>query len=176
MNENQLIMQSKEGDQEAFGELVLIYSDYVFSIVFRLINIETDAEDITQNTFVRAWMRIGTYEEKKSKFTTWLYTIATRLALDHIRKRKPEMELQENMESNVNFERDLENKELGELIKRACSGLSEQQKLVFVLRDLEDLDVNEVVHITGFSEKKIKDNLYIARKKIREKVGDLIKV
>jgi len=176
MNEKQLIMQSKEGDQEAFGHLVLIYSDYVFSIVFRLVNIEADAEDITQNTFVKAWMKIRTYEATTSKFTTWLYTIATRLALDHIRKRKPKMELQENIESNMDFERDLENKELGELIRRSCSDLSEQQKLVFVLRDLEDLEVDEVVQITGFSEKKIKDNLYIARKKIREKIGDLIKM
>jgi len=77
-----LINRSKEGDKEAFGQLVLDYSNYVYSVVFRLVNNEPRAEDLVQETFIKAWRNINLYSVKRSKFTTWLFTIATRLSID----------------------------------------------------------------------------------------------
>lgn len=164
-----LIEKSKAGDKNAFGELVVIYSDYIFSIVFRIINNEQEAEDIVQDTFIKVWSKLYKYDGLKSKFSTWLYSIAVRLAIDVLRRKKKECVQSEEL--NIDFidssdgYKKLANKEIGVQIAKACESLSVQQKMIFVLRDLEDLDVSEVVRITGLSEKKIKDNLYVARKK-----------
>ncbi len=172
----QLIHKSQRGDKNAFGELVLMMGDYVFSVVFRLVNNEPEAEDIAQNVFVKAWQNIKKYNTAKGRFSTWLYTIATRMTMDYLRSRKCALELTESIKSEFDIEKDIDLKELGKRIQEATKYLSEQQKLIFVLRDLEELDVDEVVAITGFSEKKIKDNLYVARKKVKEVLSKLLKV
>lgn len=170
-----LVNRSKKGDTIAFGQLVLDYSDYVFSVVFRLVNNVPLAEDLVQETFIKAWRNIKVYDASRSKFTTWLFTIATRLSFDWMKTHKEWLSLDVEMpvENTVIYKAsdELENQELGQMIRKACKGLSPQQKIVFVLRDLEDLAVEEVVSITGFSEKKIKDNLYVARKKVRERLS-----
>ncbi len=171
-----LIKRSKKGDKQAFGELVLLYGEYVFSLVFRMVTIDAVAEDITQDVFVRAWKNIHKYEISKSKITTWLFTIASRLSLDYLRSHKNTQTINDDFDLAYNDEEVQDNKELGQLIRKASRELSDTQKLVFTLRDLEDLDVSEVVSITGFSEKKIKDNLYVARKRVREKVEFYLKI
>lgn len=178
MNESatELIKRSRKGDKNAFGELVMLYGDYVFSLVFRMVTIEAIAEDITQEVFIKAWCNINKYKEKKSKFTTWLYTIASRLSLDYLRSNKRMDAVDESMGLCYDIEEWQDNVELGKLIRQACDHLSETQKVVFVLRDLQDIEVNEVVSITGFSEKKIKDNLYVARKKVRKKLDYYLKI
>ncbi|MBS2098135.1 RNA polymerase sigma factor [Carboxylicivirga linearis] len=176
MEINQLIHKSQKGDQNAFGKLVLMMGDYVFSVVFRLVNNELEAEDIAQNVFVKAWQNINKYNEAKGKFSTWLYTIATRIALDHLKTNHAQINLPNTIESDDDIEKDLDLKLLGELLNTATGHLSPQQKLVFVLRDLEEMDVDEVVQITGYSEKKIKDNLYVARKKVKEVLSKILKV
>lgn len=169
-----LIQKSKEGDAEAYGQLVLYYSDYLFSIIFRLVNDEQYAEDLVQDAFVKAWQNIGRYKPSKSKFTTWLYTIGTRLSLDWMKAQKKWSKMDELKEADKIGCRqetdDLVNKELGQMIQDACRLLSPQQKTIFVLRDLESMEVSEVIAITGFSEKKIKDNLYLARQKVRQQL------
>ena len=176
MEINQLIHNSQNGDKNAFGKLVLMMGDYVFSVVFRLVNNETEAEDIAQNVFVKAWQNINKYNEAKGKFSTWLYTIATRMALDHLKTNRAQIDLLNIIESEDDIEKDIDLKLLGQLLHSATGHLSPQQKLVFVLRDLEEMDVGEVVQITGFSEKKIKDNLYVARKKVKEVLSKILKV
>jgi len=176
---NTYIEKSKAGDADAFGQLVLHYSDYLFSIVFRLINDEQYAEDLVQESFVRARQHIRKYEACQSKFTTWLFTIATRLSLDWMKKQKSWTSLDDNSTcyfDDPNLQADeLENKELGVMIRNACQTLSAHQKVIFVLRDLENLEVAEVVMITGYSEKRIKDNLYVARQKVRQQLEVYLK-
>ncbi|MCU4174549.1 RNA polymerase sigma factor [Carboxylicivirga sp. N1Y90] len=169
--ERALIRNSQNGDKGAFGELVVRFGDYVFSVVFRLVNEEHASEDIVQETFIKAWQKIKRYKFEKGKFTTWLYVIASRLALDYLRGRKKNVSI--GVESDIGSESvsELETKELGAYIRKVCDQLSLTQKLVFVLRDLEELSVDEVVKITGFSEKKIKDNLYVARQRVRVRIN-----
>nr|WP_321453643.1 RNA polymerase sigma factor [uncultured Carboxylicivirga sp.] len=176
MKVSQLIKKSQEGDKGAFGELVLMYGDYVFSVVFRIINNQEDSEDLAQDVFVKAWKNIKAFDETKSKFTTWLYTISIRMALSYLKTRNKNIELVDKISNYDNTEMNIDLIELGKRIEQATQSLSDQQKIVFVLRDLEELPVDEVVEITGFSEKKIKDNLYIARKRVKEKLSKLLKV
>lgn len=169
--ERALIIKSQKGDKRAFGELVIHFADYVFSVVFRLLNEEHVSEDIVQETFIKAWQKINRYSFDKGKFTTWLYVIATRLALDYLRGKRQNVPLDYDNDISSESILELETKELGAYIRQVCDQLSLTQKLIFVLRDLEELSVDEVVEITGFSEKKIKDNLYVARQKVRVKVN-----
>lgn len=169
---DELIRKSRVGDKGSFGQLVKFYANYVFTVVFRMVNDEMQAEDIAQDTFVKAWVDMARFDSSKSKFSTWLYTIATRKCIDYLRQypgRRSWWSLEPIPDVPDEHGRsDLENKEIGQMIQRACESLSPQQKVVFVLRDLEDLAVEEVMSITGFSEKKIRDNLYVARQKVRE--------
>ncbi len=174
-----LIRKCQEGDTEAYGQLVMCYSDYLFSIVFRLVNDEQYAEDLVQDAFVKAWQNIGKYNPSKSKFTTWLHTIGTRLSLDWMKKQKRWANMDELKVADKTWCKqetdDLVNKELGQMIQEACRLLSPQQKTIFVLRDLESMEVSEVIAITGYSEKKIKDNLYVARQKVRQQLEIYLK-
>jgi len=173
-----LLLKSIAGDKSAFGELIECYCNYLFSVVFRLVCNEQEAEDIVQETFIRAWQKLDGFDQSRARFSTWLYSIATRLAIDTLRKqqRRATLDLDVIQVETNDVHQQLTNKEIGELIRQATQKLSHQQKVVFVLRDVEQLDVYEVVEITGYSEKQIKDNLYLARKNIRERLMNVIGV
>ncbi|WP_430814411.1 RNA polymerase sigma factor [Carboxylicivirga sp. RSCT41] len=174
-----LIEKSRTGNSMAFGVLVERYSNYCYSIVCRIVGNRAEAEDVVQDAFVLAWQEIDGFDCKKGKFTTWLYTIATRLAIDILRKRRSQEDLIAVKEDDSNENdalKNLFNEELEEQIKWACKSLTALQKAVFVLREIEEMDVHEVSEITGLSAKQIKDNLYVARKKVREQLQKVIRV
>lgn len=84
-----LVRQARRGDREAFGELVRLFEGRIFNYVCQFTVNAHDAEDLTQDTFVKAWRGIARFESTGS-FTSWLYTIAKRTALNHLRSRKHE--------------------------------------------------------------------------------------
>lgn len=173
IGEQTLIDKAKHGDKQAFGKLVLKYADYLFAVVHRIINNQAEAEDLTQDVFVQAWQKIDSYKSQNGKFSTWLYSIATRKSIDVLRKQRRhhiDGDLQESVSDKNGADEQLIVKEINEMITRATKELSEQQKTIFVLRDLEDLSVSEVAEITGLTAKKIKDNLYVARQKIKKQL------
>ncbi|WP_439181470.1 RNA polymerase sigma factor [Carboxylicivirga taeanensis] len=174
MFEERLIQRSKQGDVEAFSLLLDKYTRYLYTVVFRFVNEEEEAKDVVQDTFIVVWKKLKQYDSRQAKFTTWLYTIAVRQAIDTLRKRKPCVALSDNEISNYDIDRELSNKEMGELILKATKFLSPLQKVVFVLRDIEDLEVEEVKQVTGLTAKQIKDNLYVARKLIRARLEKYI--
>ncbi len=176
MTEELIIDKSIKGDTLAFGQLVDKYSAYLFAIVFRLVNSEEEAEDIVQEVFIQVWQKLKEYDPHKAKFSTWLYTIATRLAIDALRKKKLHVELCDDYLplQMPDVHGQLSNKETARLIYCATKKLSPLQKAVFVLREVEGLGVNEVMLITGLTAKQIKDNLYWARKLIKERLAKYI--
>jgi RNA polymerase sigma-70 factor (ECF subfamily) len=82
MQEEQLIFRSRSGDHRAFVLLVDKYTSYLFAIIFRMVNDEEESKDLVQDTFIIAWQKLVSFDAGKAKFSTWLYTIATRLAID----------------------------------------------------------------------------------------------
>lgn len=175
----QLIKRSQLGDANAFGKLVNEYSNYLFSVIFRIVHLEEAAEDLVQETFIKVWLKLNTYNSQKSKFSTWLYTIATRLCLDWLKSNKKHDSIStinvDYFEGDVSPETQLQNKEIGVMLEWLCQKLSDQQKLVFVLRDLEQFEVSEVIEITGYTEKKVNDTLYVARLNMRKMLENYIK-
>jgi RNA polymerase sigma-70 factor (ECF subfamily) len=175
---NKLISRSKQNDLEAFRKLVGMHQGLVYSLAFRLLNNEDDARDAVQETFIRVWKHLQRFNEGM-RFSTWLYKIATNICYDRLKaiKRQNSYLLFDienarllNQPSMENIEADYINSELAETIIYLTKELAPKQKLVFTLRDLEGLEVDEIVTITGLSPAKIKSNLYCARQFIREKL------
>jgi RNA polymerase sigma-70 factor, ECF subfamily len=173
-----LIHRSRENDLEAFRALVEGHQSFVFSVAFRLLCNEDNAKDVAQETFIRVWKHLFSFKEEM-KFTTWLYKIATNLCYDQLksenRRNHHEVCAIEdsalfNIASDENLEKTLINSELAKTIRFLTNQLTPKQKLVFTLRELEGLEIDEIKVITGLSPEKIKSNLYCARQNIREKL------
>jgi RNA polymerase sigma-70 factor (ECF subfamily) len=136
---------------------------------------EEEAKDTVQETFIKVWLHLEHYHTDK-KFSTWVYAIATNLCLDklksskHIYQSNATDEALLNQISEDNVEQSMINSELGDIILRLTSGLTPKQKMVFTLRYLEDIEIDEIVQITGLTPAKIKSNLFLARQTIRRKL------
>ncbi|MDR0688623.1 MAG: sigma-70 family RNA polymerase sigma factor [Prevotellaceae bacterium] len=173
----QLAVNSQAGSTKAFELLVVELQPLIFRLAFRLLCSEDDAKDAVQETFIRVWQRLNRYNPQYL-FSTWVYKIAVNLCYDRLRAAK-QLPKRENCsvaswEENISLQSDAEaaliNRELGEYIAHFTAGLTPKQKLVFTLRDVQGFGAEEVEKITGLSPEKIKSNLYLARKYIREKI------
>lgn len=176
-----LIQQSLYEDPQAFGQLVVEYQSFVFGLALKLTCHSDEAEDITQEVFIRAWTHLPQFNPQV-KFSTWLYKITANLCFDWLRKHHnhPEM-IPAEKEGNVveyipteeNITNQLINQELVEKITQLTQELTPKQKLIFTLWDLEGMEPEEIKIITGMSSVKIKSNLYLARKYIRQRISKL---
>ncbi|MEN8121910.1 MAG: RNA polymerase sigma factor [Bacteroidota bacterium] len=183
MNKEQLeIIISKciKGDKLAFRDLMVYYSDYVFALAFRILNHEEDAKDIVQESFIKIWQNINRYR-KEIKFTTWIYKITVNLCFDKLKtkKRKPlvfnnELEFSNQALLDADIEIKLNNKQIAAVIKKLAENLTPKQKVVFVLNDIEQIEPQEIVKITGLNKGQIKSNLYYARQQIRKKLKQVV--
>ena len=178
-NINQEILhRCRQGDKEAFRVVVLTYQRMLFSLAARLLCNEEDAKDVVQETFIKVWVNLEHYDERQC-FRTWIYTIATRLCIDHLRQRswtEPMPEDEEYFAQYVAEDKSdlpLENAQLLSIIHTLVAKLSPKQRLVFTLVYLENLPTAEVAHITGLDADKIKSNLYVARHSIQEQLKRL---
>jgi RNA polymerase sigma-70 factor (ECF subfamily) len=169
-----LIREAQRGDLNAFETVLKNYQYYAYTVAFRVLTNDDDAKDVVQECFIRIWKNLGGYNAKV-KFTTWMYKIVINLCYDKLRRRKSEYERNEVLDeqfigSDDNPEQLLSNKEQAEIIKHISDGLPEKQRMVFVLRDLEELTTDEVSQIMEMSVESVKANLSIARKTIRAKL------
>jgi len=163
----------KLGKTDAFKYIVSEYQRLVFTLAFKMVCNEADAEDITQETFIKAWQNIARYK-RQYKFSTWIYKIAVNACYDKLRSRHNIENVSlsgYNAASEINQEESLLNEELKELILKFTSELSPKQKLIFILSEIEELKIEEIIQITGMTSSKIKSNLYLARKYIKSKLS-----
>lgn len=176
-----IIMRSKRGDLTAFQQLVEHFQNYAFILAFRLLGDEEDARDAVQETFIRVWKHIAKFNFS-SKFTTWLYRIVTNLCYDRIKaqNRKNKVFSQDQKDGHLlesscdyNLEDDYIKKDLVNTIMSLSEELTPKQRIVFVLRDLQDLNMKEVAQISGMSISSVKSNLFYARRNIRERLEQL---
>jgi RNA polymerase sigma-70 factor (ECF subfamily) len=176
-----LIEDAQKGDVTAFEKIVRYHQSYAYAIAFRFLCDEDDAEDVVQESFIRIWNHLRDFDSKLI-FTTWMYKIVVNLCYDKAKSNKRRMSVfarlndnfsQDDCIENTDIERDLTNKETAALIKHIADGLSDKQRMIFLLRDLQDLTIQEVVDITGMSESAIKTNLFYARQNIKKKLAKL---
>lgn len=170
---SELIGRCLRNESGAFRRLVEEHQSYVFSLAFRLLRDEDDARDVVQETFIRVWKNLHRYDQR-AKFTTWLYTITVNLTSDMLKSRARRRrwflapgteETQHSAEAKE--EMNIVNGDLAANIKTLAGKLPPRQQLVFVLRDLQDLSVDEVGRILSMSTSSVKTNLCYARRFIR---------
>ena len=175
----ELVGKCQKDDMEAFALLVSEFQPMIYRVAFRLLCDEDEAKDMVQETFVKIWLGLNSYNGG-SRFSTWIYKIACNTCYDRLRSiRHAPLDNETDyvgcmdIPSAENIEISFSNRQLKELIMQYTNDLSAQQRLVFMLRDVEELDMAEVQVITGLSPEKIKNTLYLARKNIRNTMNKI---
>lgn len=183
-NSEYSLVDVQAGSRAEFAKLINAHSDQVFRLALKILGNEQDAEDVLQNTFLKAFQKIGTFEGR-SNVSTWLYRIATNEALMIIRKQKPEVNIaelsnedNEEIETPVQFidwcclpENELLSEETRVAMDNAINELSDALRIVFILRDIEGLSIQETSQVLNLSETAVKTRLLRARLKLREQLS-----
>ena len=186
-----LVQRAKANDRAAFNEIVLRYKDKVYNYVYRMVRNATDAEDLTQETFVRAYLSLHSFQSRAS-LNTWLFRIATNLCIDHCRRAKRTQGLvtslsPDNEEEEEGLQRDIPdatfdpqrlllNKELGEKLEKALQELPEKLRMVVLLYDVEGLSYEEIAAIAGCPLGTVKSRLFNARAVLRRKLEPYLNI
>jgi len=170
--DQELINQTLKGDTRSFGVLVERYQDFVFTIVYRMVKVREEAEEVSQDTFIKAFESLASYRGE-AKFSSWLYSIAYRKALDSIRKNKKNKTSEiidditegeiDSIDNALHF---LEVKERKKTIQECILKLSEEEAAIITLYYFDDQSVREIAVITKLSEDNVKIKLYRSRKKL----------
>jgi RNA polymerase sigma-70 factor (ECF subfamily) len=172
----------QSGDRSEFARLVDEYSPQIYRLALKMLGQPQDAEDVLQNTFIKALQHLPKFEERSS-ISTWLYRIAANEALMMIRKRRPETALTDLApEDNENEEyapanltdwcclpeEEFLNAEARTRLDQAIQHLPETLRIVFLLRDIEGLSIEETGQTLDLSETAVKTRLLRARLRLRE--------
>jgi RNA polymerase sigma-70 factor, ECF subfamily len=181
--ETVLVDQARAGDTAAFGALITRYERRVYRMARQITQNDEDAEDVLQETFLKAFEHLGSFEGQ-SKFYTWLTRIAVNESLMKLRKRKSDrtVSLDENIETDEEpIVREIavwddtpelrySQEEIREILDRAIESLKPIFRTVFVLRDVEELSTEETAEVLGLSIAAVKSRLLRARLQLREKL------
>ena len=159
-----------EGDRQAFGRLIDDYGGLVYTLLQRMVRDHDTAEDLAQDTFVKAWTRLRTLRKHES-FPSWICSTARRTALDHLRSIKTRREINMPEESFVESPKEKESGLLTEgiaLLEHAVSKLSERDRQLITLAYWNELNFTDVGRIMGIPEPNVRVYLHRARKRLRE--------
>jgi RNA polymerase sigma-70 factor, ECF subfamily len=187
-DESALVAKAREGDLAAFNELVNSYSRKIFRLAKHITQNDEDAEDVLQETFLKAFEHLGDFQGQ-SKFYTWIVRIAVNESLMKLRKRKSDrsVPLDEPVDTgedtvvreiavwDENPEQQYSREELGQILDEAVQGLRPAFRTVFVLRDIEELSTEEAAEALGISVPAVKSRLLRARLQLREKLTRFFK-
>ena len=157
-----------------FRQLIETYQKPVYQVIRRMVLIHEDADDLTQNTFIKAYKALDRFEGNSSLFT-WLYRIATNESLTFLEKKKKRYFLsledhQEKLESYVDSSATLSGDEIQVKLQKCLLKLPDKQRLVFHLKYEEDLSYEEISKITGTSIGALKASYHHAVKKIEQEL------
>ncbi|HSK02358.1 MAG TPA: sigma-70 family RNA polymerase sigma factor [Kofleriaceae bacterium] len=183
--ERSLLRRLRDRDERAFRELLDLHKDRVYNITFRMLGNRAEAEDVAQEVFISVFKTIDQFREE-SKFSTWLYRVAVNhcknrikyLARRHDRDRDELDETSQQANGAVTGapvraaqpDRALEGAQMERLLQEAIGNLDDDHRIVVVLRDIEDLSIEEICDITGLPDGTVKSRLHRARLALRKKL------
>ncbi len=171
--------EARNGNQHAFRVLVERHSQSIFRLAFRMTGNEQDAEDVVQETFLRAYKQLHRFDGRAA-FGTWLYRICANCSLDSMRARKSRKEQQTSIEEEPELqwldriaardpspERLTQSAQIAELIEPALKKLTEIERTAFVLRHYEGCDIEEIARTLGVQANAAKHSVFRAVQKLR---------
>jgi RNA polymerase sigma-70 factor (ECF subfamily) len=173
--DRELLAALRGGDELALDELIDRKTNALLAVAYRILNDSEEARDIVQVTFLRLWEKRQQYDERWSP-NTWIYRIATNLSIDHLRSRQSRQRYKEPIRLHLRDlasgqERhdlaNLDESEVMGIFRELAEELTEKQRTVFVLREIEDLPSKEVAAIVGCRESTVRNHLFNARKFLR---------
>jgi RNA polymerase sigma factor (sigma-70 family) len=169
------------GDVSAYASLVSKHKNLVFSIALKILNNREDAEEIAQDTFLKAYQSLRSFE-KKSKFSTWLYRIAYNNAISRTRKKKIEfVAMDETVITNYSTDEvssglyGMEENDQRQLVDKALATLSEEDNLLVTLFYKGENSIEDISIITGLSQANVKVRLHRIRKRLYEEIQVIMK-
>lgn len=177
-----LIKRIKKGEHEAYRDIIERYQTQVFNICLRYVRNRSEAEDLAQEAFIRAYTKLDTYQVDK-KFSTWLYRIATNLSIDYLRKKRPSVILDAERGDHDGFTMasQLESQEMlpddvvvqdeeREGIQDHIMALPEKYRSAIILKYIEDCSLKEISDILGLPVATVKTRIYRGREALRERL------
>jgi RNA polymerase sigma-70 factor (ECF subfamily) len=184
VDEAAVLAQARSGNRDAFRSIVERHSRTVFRVAFRLTRSEQDAEDIVQETFLKAYQDLDRFEARAG-VGTWLYRIAANAAIDLMRRRAARIERGRDASTDVlatlpsaapGPERQAIGGELRGMVESAMTGLTPLERAAFTLRHLEERPVNEIATLLDQSPTATRHSIFRAVAKVRRALGPALRV
>lgn len=176
--DRELLAALRGGDELALDELIERKTNALLAVAYRILGDAEEARDIVQVTFLRLWEKRERFDERWSP-NTWIYRIATNLSIDHLRSRQSRQRYKEPIRLHLHDlaasqERhdlaNLDESEVMGIFRELAAELTEKQRTVFVLREVEGLPSKEVAEVMGCRESTVRNHLFNARKYLRRAI------
>jgi RNA polymerase sigma-70 factor, ECF subfamily len=182
-----LVRAARDGDQEAFGELVRKYQGKIYSLAYGMVGNHADADDLAQEIFLKTYRNIKKFRFKSS-FYTWLYRIGVNTIISRRKKLRGDSHLELKPQvldiegspylstrlGGEKGDRALSNKEMKKDIYRAIETLSDKHKEVVVMHDIEGIPHSEIAEILSISQGTVRSRLHYARERLQKELAEWV--
>ena len=174
LTEQQIVEAVRRGRREGQDALVCRYAERVFAMIVRQVSDMMDAEELAQDTFLKAFSHIDSYDPQKASLSTWLCRIAYRLTLDFLKRRRPVIVAMEDNTEVIDEEVDLSTgrEERIERLQELMDELPDDERMLLTLYYFEDRPLTEIAYITGIEPGALANRLYRTRKKLYKKLQE----
>lgn len=180
-SEDELIRQALAGHSQAYGELVHRYQDRLYSAMLHVVGSHDEAEDVVQDSFVQAYVKLDTFQGN-SRFFTWLYRIAFNNALSRRRRRRTDMSIEQSREVSGGEPEDrqespdepLLRSERITMVKAAMQRLTEEHRHILVLREMQDMAYEDIATILNINIGTVRSRLSRARNQLHDILKEMM--
>lgn len=175
LDDRQLAQSVVQGDHSAFEQLVRRKTAKVYSLCYRLVGNSEDAKDVSQLVFVKLWENIGKYDAQFA-FDTWLYRIVTNVGIDFIRSRQSREQAASSplrlvkTSAAADQQLSIQKKEVETIFNEVSAVLSPKQKMIFAMREMQDIPSAEISRVLGCRESTVRNHLFNARKLMQQQL------
>jgi len=171
LSDRDLILRARRGNSDGYGELVTRYQAGVFNVCYRILHERGEAEDMMQETFMRAYDRLNTFDIGR-EFGPWIRRVAANLCLNELEARKATFPLDEERDADPSHrpERQVEVREGSEQVREALASLAPHYRVVIELRHYQDMSYDEIAEELDIPLSDVKSHLFRARKLLAEKL------
>jgi RNA polymerase sigma-70 factor, ECF subfamily len=183
INETNWVALARSGDRGAMHELYERHRSRIFGLAYRYVKNVPDAEDILQDTFIKAFQSLEKCQlDENSYFSTWLYRIAVNCAMDHFRRQrrregdedwKRDFLAADECSAALSPESEFQRQETKARMEQVLNSLSPRKRMIVVLRHYQQLKINEIADVLGCSQGSIKKQLFVALAQLKSEMGPL---